>query len=106
MSAKYRGGLICRIFLLAALALVPVGCGEQKPKPVVGFTEIREPDRSPGPGNKFSCVVFSPDGKYLLLGYNVSRGVGRSRQDVTFPFLRLLDAASGKEVRAYPQDRD
>ena len=41
----------------------------------------------PGPSKGLNSVAFSPDGKYLLLGYGVFRGEGFSRRDVSYPYL-------------------
>src|SRR5258708_1851745 len=90
-------------FLLTALALVPAGCKEEKPKPV-GFDMLDGPGGPnplprPGPSKAITCAAFSPDGKSLLLGYDVFKGEGNSRREAPQDFLRLIDIRNGKQLR-------
>lgn len=89
-------------FLLLAVLLT--GCQKQAGSAVPGDSAgggHREGDRGdPKPSVGVGSVSFSPDSKYLLLGYSISPDSAAH----LYYCMKLWDMTTGKEVKGYPLD--
>jgi WD40 repeat protein len=104
------------LLVLPVLFLLGLGSGCQKSEtekqptfpesPVPGPPEYAPMGNPPGPSKVMTEVAFSPNGKYLLLGYKVFRGKDAYRSKDPLPYANLIDAASGDLVYSFPQEED
>jgi WD40 repeat protein len=109
---KKRGADMRRIgwwalaIMVSSVALLLIVREIKRPRPQDEFLPVREFD-APGPAFKeFTCAALSPDAKYVLLGYHVSRGERVARAETPLAFLRVLDGKTGDEIRTFPQYAD
>jgi WD40 repeat protein len=89
--------------------LLATGCKEEKP--AAPETTLPPGTGGPlpqvvGPQKHRSAVAFSPDGKYLLLGYSTFRGKDGYRSADALPYLNLIDMANGKVLYSFLQEED
>jgi WD40 repeat protein len=90
-------------------ALLAGGCQKQEPKsewPKVDRSGQFPMPSSRGPHKHRTSVAFSPDGKYLLFGYSVVRGVDGYRSREPLPYLSLIDMANGQILHSWLQEED
>jgi WD40 repeat protein len=106
------------VVILPAFLVLGLNSGCQKPaetekQPTLPESPVPGPSpqesamsRPPGPSAGMMSVAFSPDGKYLLVGYKVFRGKDGYRRKGPLPFLRVIEVPTGNEVMTILQHQD